>query len=412
MNDMLVEPAAGVEERQTQTRKVPWLERQSRGLLKAWLRTVGMSLVSPGELMNALPPAAPLRPAFWFMLVTQTLVWTVAALPFWAVIGLQLVSMARGGGGPQLVAIAGTLLGIFVFGVLFSLLVWLVFSLAAHAVLAFTGPRAAGLGRTMQAFAYASGANVLTAIPCLGSYFGWIWWVVSATIMVKHAQKVSGSRAALAVIGPVAAAILLLVGGYAYFMYSVVSSARGGWALVTTAHQASTAAQTTSIAAGMVSYSTLNGSWPDHAAQLVADGQVPSAMFVGGPVAWSATFPSNVNVGAQTLDVFDAQAPGARRAAAAALTLPPAAVAHRVGDMVICVTPRDSVQIPPSIWLVIAWPDPSIAGNPPPLTCHVAGIDGRAVMIPATQFDADLAAQNDLRAQHGLPPLPHPKDVR
>src|SRR5688572_3956647 len=46
MDDMVLRPAQGVEEKQTQVLKMPWLERAQRGRISAWFSTLGMAMAS------------------------------------------------------------------------------------------------------------------------------------------------------------------------------------------------------------------------------------------------------------------------------------------------------------------------------------------------------------------------------
>ena len=96
----------------------------------------------------------------------------------------------------------------------------------AHGLLRATGNTAGTIGRTYQAIAYAAGANVLTAVPCLGYYLGWIWWVVSAVLMVKEGQRAEGWRAALAVLTFPALLLFTVLALYAFVITSVIVAAR------------------------------------------------------------------------------------------------------------------------------------------------------------------------------------------
>jgi hypothetical protein len=310
----------------------------------------------------------------------------------------------------------GGFLIILAIGFLFSLLTWLVFSLFGHFMLVLTGKRAAGPKRTLSAFAFASGANVLTAIPCLGAYVGWIWWVVSATLMVKEGQRVSGWRAVFAVVGPVVVAIALFIGGYAYFVYWAMSSARTAMATARAAAPfgGGMFAQVQSIRTAMGAWVNANGAWPAHASLLCVAGHAQDDDFVGGYSGWSSTFPDDVDLGPVTLARFEEQTHEDRGQTAdmAAAAMSDKDVAHRLGDMVICVSPRDPVTLPPAVWVVIAWPDPSVnAGMPPPTLISVGLGDGSTTAILFANFDAELIRQNALRAAQGFPQIPHPKDV-
>ena len=53
----------------------------------------------------------------------------------------------------------------------------------AHGLLRLTGATEGGRSTTYQALCYSTGANVVSAVTCIGGYFGWIWWLISAVII-------------------------------------------------------------------------------------------------------------------------------------------------------------------------------------------------------------------------------------
>ncbi len=429
MAEMVVEPAAGVEEQQTQNRKAAWLERKSIGLPRAWVRTVGMAMVAPGELMTRVSREAEgtgkrpmLGPALLFMLLSQTLIWIVAAVPLWAIMGFRVVGRATGRSGGPLGPDIWFLLVLFAIGLAGTIGVGMVFAMIAHLLLVLTGPRAGGPRRTMTAMAYSSGANVLSAIPCIGAYIGWVWWVGSGTAMLATVQRVRPWRAVVAVIGPVVVAVVLVIGGYAWFMYWAMSQAAAGAAATSAPTAAAGAAANTmpgpsgassTVAAVLLSCVHRTGGWPGHVAQLLADGTLTADQLIVPPSAWSQTSPADVRIGGLTLAEFESATPEQRTQAVKAATsaVPASDAAYRVGDLVVCVRAGQPMDLGPDLWLLIAWPDPDIHGNNPPPFCLVTTTDGVPTPILASQFDARLQAQNALRAKAGLPPLPHPRDV-
>lgn len=420
MAEMVVEPAAGVEEEKTQTRKVPWLERDAIGWWRAWIKTIGMAMVAPGDLVGALPKDEPtFRHAWRFFFVTQLLIWLVAAVPLWGIMGVQLASRATGRSGGPLGPDVVALLVLFGVGLIGTLAAGLIFALVAHVVLILTGPREGGLGRTMTAMAYSSGANVLTAIPCLGLSFGWIWWVASATAMLGRIQRVRMWRAVVAVVAPVAVAIVLFAGAYAWFVYWAISQTSAIAARSSAAAAAAASglpgpdSRSAAVAKALIARAQGSGTWPGHLGELLADGTIGDDQLAGPPDPWSQTTPDDIRFGGLTLAAFADATPEqrARAASNAATSIAPSDAAYRVGDFVVCVRPNQPVVADPGIWLVISWPDPDATGNTEPTICFVTGDDGVPTPIFAWQFDTQLQAQNFLRSRSGLPPLPHPRDV-
>ncbi len=95
---------------------------------------------------------------------------------------------------------------------------------------------------------------------------------------------------------------------------------------------------------------------------------------------------------------------------AAVAALPPNAVAHRLGDFVFTYHGIDMRSADPDLWTVIYWPDPFCNGFIEPQTV-VVGLPGGGSRPILGDFAAELAAQNQLRALAGLPPLPDPATV-
>lgn len=424
MAEMVVEPAAGVEEKQTRTRAVPWLERDQLGLGRAFVRTIGMSMFMPGELASRLPraadeggnagePAPMLGPALRFMLLTQAAVWAVAAVPLWAVLGFRVVARASGRGG-SLGPEVGALLVVYAAGLLGTLAAGFVFALIGHLLLRITGRRAGqgGLRRTLTAMAYSSGANALTAVPCFGAYFGWVWWVGSATAMLAYIHPVRPWRAAVAVVGPVASLAVLVAGLYAWSVFTLMSQGAAS-AASAAAVGSGPGSRATAVGSAMLKYAAAHGDWPGHVAELLADGTLPVGSLTGPGDGASATTPADVRLGDLTGAKFALASPerraGAARAAVASVA--PSSAAYRVGDFVVCVHAGQPVVTGPDLWLVIASPDPDVPGNSPPPDYLVTKSDGGTVRIAAADFDGWFAVQNYARLGYGLPPLPHPRDV-
>ncbi|UCC32568.1 MAG: YIP1 family protein [Phycisphaerales bacterium] len=228
MDEMVLLPTAGIEEERTQVDRVPWLDRKQRGFIAGWLSTVGMALVQPHRLMRAVPEAGSTGQAWGFAMLTNTLALVVSVSPF-LVLPIAVAFVAGGRGGARPVAtVAGSVMGIgfvllVVAGLAFvSIAVW---GAVTHGLLRATGETAGTMKRTYQAICYASGANIFTALPCVGIYCGWIWWLISAVLMVKVGQQVQGWRAALAVLTLPAVLIFAFVALYALIVIFAITGA-------------------------------------------------------------------------------------------------------------------------------------------------------------------------------------------
>ena len=280
----------------------------------------------------------------------------------------------------------------------------LLWGLLAHGLLRLTGETAGGLRRTLHAIYYSAGANVVSGVPCIGYYFGWIWWVVSAILMVKEGQRVGGGRATLAVVPGPGLALMAVVGVYATLIFSFL----GAGGLIATEIATS---ETAMVARAILGYSDdHSGSRPAHAIELVEGDYL-----VGWDLVASGTVTTTdmVRVGGVTLGQFDSLSPDRRKKVveAAVESLPEDVVAHRLGDFVFV---YHGISHPPpasGLWLVLMSPE----SDDDPGSQHGQVIVGRAngsvFVIPGDEFTAALKQQNDLRLEHRLPPIPDPSTV-
>ena len=414
MDEMLLRPAAGLEEEQTRVGHVPWLERAKRGRLKAWLATMGMALVRPGALMAALPVHSPSLQAWWFAILTSIVAYLGAILPLFLLM-FALVPVSGGGGGPpagMMAAIfAGTLAAGLVGGVLFTILFVLITGAICHGILKLTGPTYGSLGRTYQAFCYSSGANITTAIPFCGRYIGPVWWLVSAVLAVKEGQKVHGGRATAGVLISAAVTFIASIGIYLWFFASILFFGAGGarMSAVGTPSMPETALLTRQVLIYAEAHG--GGRGPDHALQLVTAGGVGTGSLIAADFA---TTQESIPVGDGSLLDFQLFGPNRQQEIAAQMAeaLPDNVIAHRVGDFVFTYHGIDLSAAPGGLWIVVLSPDPDSNPADAAGTMLVRGFDnGSTIPLPRGSLPIVLETQNELRATFGLPPLPDPATV-
>ncbi len=409
MDEMILRPTAGVEEEQMYVERTPWLERSKRGFFRAWLPMIGMALVHPIRLGESIPDPSSRGQAWWFAILTGTAFLLCGAGAIAAIVVLQMVMASRtGAAGPWLMSAARTLAIVFLCvsaGMAVFVLVW---GLVTHGLLLATGDTERPLGRTYEALCYSTGANVATAIPCVGCYVGWIWWFVSALLVVKAAQGVHGWRAALAVLTFPAVGLFVFIVFYGLLMTSMVTGIGpfGGMAM-------NPQSETQLVLESVITCSRdNNGLGPAHAVELVSEDYLdPTDMFS----KWTATGTAAVMVAGVTLDQLDAMVePGRSNVVrAAAKALPQNTIAHRVGDFVFVYHGIDVNTCDPRLWLVILSPDPDVNAGLPPLGGRVlvGTCNGSTGGYAGNFFPAALVAQNQVRAQFGLAPLPDPSTV-
>jgi len=410
MDEMVLFPTEGVEEGQTKIENAPWVERAERGRVRAWFSTVGMALIHPGRLMEMLPEDGATGQAMLFGLITAVLIVSLSLSPFFLI---PLLLVPGGGGAVGMGEIVGfVLMPIVVTAIVLALM--FVWGLTIHVLLRITGRTADGLGHTYQAVFYGSGAFVCTAVPCLGPYVGWIWYVISTVIMVKWRQRVSGLRAAFATV----AFPVLLLGGiiafYAWLFLSVLPT-------IPTTMPAAGAPFAGSLLglpeaspildAVLVYAGDHDGVGPDHAAELVALGYLQASDLI---LPESQTQAGQIVIGKTTLAGLESmrREPAREEAEAAAAKLPPKTVAHRLGDWVF--TYHGITLNPPpdgQLWLALQCLDPDANPEDASTDILVWRADGTSLSFSDSSFAAGLRQQNGLRRGLGLPIVPDPRQI-
>ncbi len=413
MNEMVLLPTEGVAEERTKPRDMPWLDRKERGRMRGWLATVGKALVAPVQLMQATPVDSSVGQAWWFAVVT-CLAMLVAFVPF-VLMPISFAGLFPGMGAPSgagLLAGVGMAFGmvtaIVVVGSLLGISIW---GAITHGLLRLTGGALAGIGRTYQAICYSSGANTVTAVPCIGVYFGWIWWLVSAVLMVKEAQQVHGGRASFAVLFLPILLIATLIGLYVWLIISSISAMGGAFPTTMPSAIGMMAENQTS---GMVMRIHMyamdhDDRGPRHAIEMADDPDDADRFVVFG----SGTTAANVPVGDTTLEQFKSLPRAKRREVIQrAIDITPTdTIAHRLGDFVFVYHGIDVDEPDRGLWLVIFSPDPESGVTVPYDSVHIGLADDSVVTIPKSTLAGRLEEQNTLRAKYGLAPLPDPSTV-
>lgn len=410
MDQMVLLPTEGVAEERTRPEGSPWLERKDKGAVAGWFTTVWWALFQPTRLMRSTPMGSSTASAAWFALLTNGAFFALDVMLLGALILFTSFLSGFGGGGSGIefvVMLAGWFVGLIAMIGLWTLL--------AHGILLITGQTAGGMGRTAQAICYASAANVITSVPCLGVYLSpiaLIWWAIAATFMTIEGQRVSGWRAFLAVAGPPLVLVTVLVAGFIWMLVglsAMVSSAQVAIAQNPSILAAARPIQTQTVLDSLLAFGlNHDGKAPDHVARLVLSGQLmPDTFLAGG----SGTAISGPTVGGLPLITL----PGAGDAGTAAVDraaagLPQGTVAYRLGDYVFTYPGIDLSRGDPGLWIVVCAPDQAAPGTNriAGATVPVGRLGGTVTPIASTAFSAALAEQNALRAQYGLLPLPDP----
>jgi hypothetical protein len=199
LDTMRALPAPGLGTDQVMGNIHPWSDRARIGRWRAFWRTLRASLTGPQELGRAQPLNARVRDALifsgWVSMITLVLPLTC--------IGFNLIPMLIAAPGATLTSSETmVMLGAALALILMRPVLALVQSAVAHAVLRATGPVHGRWNVTACACLYGLGPVVADSIPCVAciSPLGSIWSLISSIIQVSAAQRVSGGRAALAVL--------------------------------------------------------------------------------------------------------------------------------------------------------------------------------------------------------------------
>ncbi|TVQ52739.1 MAG: ABC transporter permease [Phycisphaerales bacterium] len=397
LDEMVLRPAADVSEEETMPPLLPWADRKG-GVVGDWWRTCWMALIRPHVLGDRVLQYGAKTRALSFFSVTQLLIYGSFFAFFCVIFGLFTIAMMP---GPNILFV-GLLLILYLGFIFILLLIYAVIgALVTHLVLKMTGTVAKPLGHTINLLFYSSGANIATIVPCLGWYFGWLWWLVSAIIMLRVGQQVAAWRAVLAGLAlPVISMVIMIV------LYS--------GAIAMTAFQPGLTPMAgrqmpPNLAVDMMnhelgSYRARNrNELPDHAARLLMGDSVSPEHFLP---RGSTQTTLDVRVGGYTLDALNAMSTDEKRAAIdlAAERLPEDVIAHRLGAFVFTYHGIDPADADANLWLAVLVDDDSTL-------VHLLQRDGRTRAVVPADFENHLEDQNRLRRRHGLPSLTDPRDV-
>jgi len=405
MDEMVLLPTPGCEERSTKAETVPWLER---GLKGGWA-TIWMSVASPVRMGRAIAETMPVGSlsVLLFGIITQSI---FGALAFGVFMVFPLIGIAAGAGtgGPVGGIVLGVVTGLvaLIAGTALWILAW---AGSAHLLLRLTGGRPGAFYHTLAPISLAGGTNFLTGIPCVGFYlapFGLLWWAITAGIMLHITQRANAWRAALAVgVFPLLAIGLVGAGVVWWFVWITnLSSQFSGLGAM-------------GISNSLIYGSIARGSYPDHGAELLLQSNsVGPRDFYSDPAAVTPTDPF---AGAYDLGAVESMTASAQSQAInqLATNLPADVIAHRVGD---CIFTYHGVQ-PPStaptgvytparsgVWILVvesrSQQSMYSSGSGALYTAYAE--NGNSQSFDASRMQTELAAQNQIRAGLGLDPLP------
>jgi hypothetical protein len=401
LDQMIVAPIPGVDEDETRGVVVGWLARRELGFWRGLGRTVLDAHIRPLQLAGALPPDASTRSALGFAAVVLTIYGVVGgALLFVVAMGMVPgVYIISGSGSTQSgwVALAALPLG-GVIGVLLVVLLLGLWALLAHGVLRLSGRAEGGIKGTVQALAYGSGAGSLMGIPCLGGNFvpvAWVWWAISAALMMTGIHKVSPTRAVVATFTPplllIAVAAAGVIGWAVPAIRALPNTSPAAIAAMGNPQIATASGNSRELREQLLEVRGETGAWPDHGLRLLLGGDVspndywrepPAAMgYAGIDLLALRSMPDDER--ARIVQRLEAAL-----AAEVAGTGTPAGpiVAHRVGDAVFAYHGMKTVAEggDAGLWVVIMVPVRSPATAPATTPAGSASASGPGGTAPAS----------------------------
>jgi len=409
MDEMVLLPAEGVKEHQTRVELAPWLERKREGRIRSWFKTVWMSLFMPHRLIRGVPVDGGAGQAWWFAAVTASVYSVVSVLPFLLIIGIYTIGTPRTNNPTDILSLAIGMLTFF-FSVMIGLLLLAgLWGLVAHGVLLVTGGAPRTLGRTYHAVCYSLGASALVMVPCFGLYFfafaPMLWWMVSVIVMlaVGH-EKLHTGRSILAGGALPVLILILLVGGFVAMMVAGISQVQ----LAAARANSSATASSQQFHSDLQSWAvTHDGAMPAFGLELIGGDPTRLSDFI---TEISFTEASNTNIGGTTLEGLALLPPGRLRERINAIAdqMPDDVIAHRIGDFVFT---YHGVTFPPqdgALWTVVMTPSGQANFSMPGTTnmARVMQADGGLQSYSSVDLSLAMTRQNELRAAHGLEPLP------
>lgn len=204
--------------------ELPWDERESLGLWRAWWRTAVLMISSPNVSLATAAPDAALGSSVGFASLSAL----VGLVPTFLV-GTPLLVLMQSF-SPERAAVPNMAL-FLVLGMLVYLAITFAFTLGSmffisgleHATLKLLGAKPRSFTVTVRAHALAMSPYLLGVIPFCSFYVYPLWAMVLRIMALMHLHKTSAGKAAAAVILPV----LLLCGGFIGLYGAVIALAMG-----------------------------------------------------------------------------------------------------------------------------------------------------------------------------------------
>lgn len=186
---------------------LPWDERDSLGLWRAWWRTSVQMISSPGQtLQEANPDGSVGSSALFAGLSTLAGVGPSIALQGVSMVGIMAAALLNSKSGGSLASGVGGMVGM-----VFALFLTVAFFFGSvflnagldHLMLMLLGANPRAYSVSLRAQALSMGPYLVGLIPICGFYVFPIWSLVLRIIALMHLHKTTAGKATLAVLVPV-----------------------------------------------------------------------------------------------------------------------------------------------------------------------------------------------------------------
>ncbi len=423
MDQCVLRPGPDVRDEQTRPDIMPWLDHKdcNIGLVRAFFMTVLRGMVQPGRLMRSLPTQSA-RPgaAIGFMAIVLLggfALWSLSIGALLAVIGFFTNS---GGGGVMFAPVF--VLGCGGIGWGLTLLIFgLIAATLAHGIILITGSHARGVAHTIEAVAYTSAPFVLSGVPLIGfhlSFIALIWWIICSILAIRERQEVHAMRAVLAVL-PIP---VTLFGLYVVMIFGVLFSATmtTTGSITINPQTSSTQVSSDTIASplgdGLIHFTEDFNRFPRHGAELFALVPESGATFLQTSSHGEIPF-GNTNL-ADLIRRADEREWAYEQFDVEMRDWPADedVIAHRIGPIIFTYHGMDAFIFDEGeamdLWMFIVEVQNADGGMQSDLAEYLVVDTSRMIkLVPASWMDEQLADQNQLRSDFGLPALPHPDAV-
>lgn len=210
---------------------LPWDERSTLGLWRAWWRTSVALISNPTQTLTTAEPDAPMGSSLLYAMLSMV----VGFGPTIVIYGLILIPTMIFGSGSSGTKLGGGLTAVLVpLGVVAYMAFLLVMQVAfmfvlsgiEHLALMVLGANPRSFTVTLRAHTLGTAPYLLGLVPICGLYIFYVWALVLRIIAHSQLHKTSGGKAAAAVLLPVVLFCGCVISAYLAVIGLAVGSGR------------------------------------------------------------------------------------------------------------------------------------------------------------------------------------------